>query len=246
MKSLTKLLLFIALATGAASHTFANIHPKAIAVQNNTVDRHLSGFSSVEVSGSFDVFITQGSAESVKVTAPSEVIDRIITEVNDGVLKIYTKKGTDFNNLFGGLHKKIAIYISAKSVNGIALAGSGDVYFKDGLRADSFKLKLSGSGDVTGKLDVKSLESNLSGSGDIRLSGHADNLSVGVVGSGDFSAKELISNTAAVRIAGSGDVRINVNQKLDASVVGSGDIYYTGSVKNINSSKAGSGEIHRM
>ena len=244
MKSLTKLLLVAVLAAGTASYTTANTHhPKAV-ISQNTDDRHLSGFSSVEVAGSFDVFITQGSTESVKVTAPSDVMDRIITEVNGGVLKIYTKRGSNWNDLFG--HKKIAVYVSAKSLNGVTLSGSGDVFFKEGLHADAFKLKLSGSGDITGKLDVKTLESSLSGSGDIRLSGRANNLTISVVGSGDFTAKDLVTNTTSARIAGSGDVRINVNEKLDASVVGSGDIYYTGSVKNVSSSKAGSGEIHRM
>jgi hypothetical protein len=243
MRSLTKLLLVAALAAGTASHTFATIHPKAITIQN-TVDRHLSGFSSVDVAGSFDVYITQGSTESVKVSAPSDVIDRIITEVNGGVLKIYTKRGSDWHDLFG--RKKIVVYVSAKNLSGVSLSGSGDVFFKDGIHADAFKLKLSGSGDVTGKLDVKTLESSLSGSGDIRLSGRADNTTISVVGSGDFTGKDLVTNITAARIAGSGDVRITVNQKLDASVAGSGDIYYSGSVKNVSSSKAGSGDVHRM
>jgi hypothetical protein len=246
MKSLTKLLLIAALATGTAGHTFAKAHTATIIAQN-TEDRHLSGFSSVNVAGSFDVYITQGSTESVKVTAPSNVIGRIITEVEGGVLKIYTKHDSDWNsNWFGSGHKKIAIYVSAKSLNGVALAGSGDVFFKEGIRADSFKLKLSGSGDVTGSINVKTLESSLSGSGDIRISGRADNTTISVVGSGDFSGKDLVTNVTAVRVAGSGDVRINVNQKLDASVVGSGDVYYSGNVKNISSSKAGSGDISRM
>jgi len=243
MRSLTKLLLAIALTTGTAGYTIAKANPIIIAAQN-TEDRHLSGFSSVEVAGSFDVFITQGSTESVKVTAPSDVMDRIITEVEGGILKIHTKKGSNWNDMFG--HKKIAVYVSAKILNGIALAGSGDVKFDQGVHANSFKLKLSGSGDLSGKLDVKTLETSLSGSGDIKISGRADDSSVSIVGSGDFSGKDLVTNSTSIRVAGSGDAKVNVNQKLDASVVGSGDIYYTGSVKTINSSKAGSGEIHRM
>ena len=243
MRSLTKLLLAIALTTGTASYTIAKANPIIIAAQN-TEDRHLSGFSSVDVGGSFDVFITQGSTESVKVTAPSDIIGRIITEVEGGVLKIYTKKGTNWNDMFG--HKKIAVYVSAKTLNGITLAGSGDVKFDQGVHANAFKLKLSGSGDVSGKLDVKTLETSLSGSGDIKLSGRADDSSVSIVGSGDFSGKDLVTNSTSIRVAGSGDAKVNVNQKLDASVVGSGDIYYTGGVKQVSTSKAGSGDIHRM
>jgi hypothetical protein len=208
-------------------------------------DRHLSGFNAVSVAGSFDVYITQGSTESVKVEAPSDVIGRIITEVEGGVLKIYTKK--DDNGLNWNWHnKKMIVYVSIKNVNAVSLAGSGDVYFKNGLRAPSLKLRLTGSGDLTGKIDVKSLESSISGSGDITVSGHAENSSVSVVGSGDFTGQNLTTTNTTVKVAGSGDARVNAADKIEASVVGSGDVHYTGAAKNISSSKAGSGSVSRM
>ncbi|MET3979148.1 hypothetical protein ABIB62_001735 [Mucilaginibacter sp. UYP25] len=210
----------------------------------DTQDRHLTGFSAVSVAGSYDVFITQGSSESVKVDAPSNIIDKIITEVQGGVLRIYTKEGTNWNWNSG--NKKMIIYVSIKDINAVSLAGSGDVVFKDGLRATSLKIKLTGSGDISGKVDVKNLESSIGGSGDITLSGRADNSTVSVVGSGDFTGQNLVTTNTQVKVAGSGDARVNANDKIDASVVGSGDVHYTGSAKNISSSKAGSGSVSRM
>jgi hypothetical protein len=209
----------------------------------DTQDRHLTGFSAVSVAGSYDVYITQGSSESVKVDAPSEVIDRIVTEVQGGVLKIYTKDNTHFD---WNVNKKMIVYVSIKDVNAVSLAGSGDVFFKDGLRAPSLKVKLTGSGDITGKVEVKELESSIGGSGDITLTGRAENSTVSVVGSGDFTGSNLVTTNTRVKVAGSGDARVNANDKIDASVVGSGDVHYTGSAKNISSSKAGSGSVSRM
>jgi hypothetical protein len=209
----------------------------------DTQDRHLTGFNAVSVAGSYDVFITQGSAESVKVDAPSQVIDKIITEVEGGVLKIYTKDGTSWN--WSG-NKKMIVYVSIKDINAVSLAGSGDVVFKDGLRASSLKIKLTGSGDISGKVEVKTLDSSIGGSGDITLSGRAENSTVSVVGSGDFTGQNLVTTNTQVKVAGSGDARVNANDKIDASVVGSGDVHYTGAAKNISSSKAGSGSVSRM
>lgn len=245
MKLLRKILLVAALVTGAAGYTIAKTNTPTDEEVQNTEDRHLSGFTSVSVAGSFDVVITQGSTESVKVQAPSDIINRIITEVEGGTLKIYTKNDNDWHWSDGG-HKKIVIYVSIKEVNGVSLSGSGDVTFREGLRGNSFKLKLTGSGDVSGKLLVKNLDVTLAGSGDIKISGSADNSNISVAGSGDYTARDLTTNTASVRIAGSGDARVNVSQKLDASIVGSGDVYYTGSVKSVSSSKIGSGDVSRM
>ncbi|QXV67056.1 DUF2807 domain-containing protein [Mucilaginibacter sp. 21P] len=212
-------------------------------VKADTQDRHLAGFHAVEVAGSYDVFITQGSSESVKVDAPSEVINKIITEVSGGVLKIYNKNNLSWN--WNG-NKKMIVYVSIKDVDAVSLAGSGDVMFKNGLKAPALKLKLTGSGDITGRVDVKELESSIGGSGDITVSGRADNSVVKVVGSGDFTGQNLTTNNTQVKVAGSGDARVNVGEKLDASVVGSGDVHYTGAVRNISTSKAGSGSVSRM
>ena len=245
MKAITKILLLALLITGGA-FTFAasKAHAKEIIV--DIVDRHLSGFNAISVSGSYDVVVTQGSTEFVKVEAPAEVMNHIITEVNGGVLKIYNKHDNwRWNDMFGS-HHKIIVHVMVKNISGISLSGSGDVNFKDGLSANSLKLSLGGSGDVSGKVNVKNLESSLSGSGDVRLSGSAENSAIQIAGSGDFSARDLSTVNTSVRISGSGDARVNASSRVEASVSGSGDIYYTGAAKNISSSKSGSGDIHRF
>lgn len=238
MKSLKTFIMAAAL---VAVNTFANANTTSF----NTEDRHLTGFSAISVAGSFDVYVTQGASESVKVEAPDDVIDRIITEVDGGVLKIYNKKNSNWNWSWGN-SKKIIVYVSIKDVSAVSLSGSGDVFFKNGLRANSLKLKLSGSGDLTGKVDVKNLESSITGSGDITISGHAETSSVSVVGSGDFTGQNLATTNTTVKVAGSGDARINAADRIEASVVGSGDVHYTGSARNVSSSKAGSGSVSRM
>ncbi len=211
----------------------------------DTQDRHLSGFHAIVLSGSFDVYITQGPSESVRVKAPSNVISHIITEVNGDVLKLHDRNNTfSWTSIFSG-HSKIAVYVTVKDIRSIILSGSGDVYFKNGLNAGKLELTCTGSGDVTGNMNVKMLNASVSGSGDMKISGKAETSTVSVSGSGDFSAHGLITATTMVRVTGSGDASVNATQKLDARVSGSGDIRYTGGAREVSSSSSGSGEIHR-
>jgi hypothetical protein len=241
MRSFLKGLLVLAIVCGTG-YTFAKSNPVAT---DKIEDRHLSGFHAVSLAGSFDVYITQGTTESVKVEAPDDLIDRIITEVDGGVLKIHEKeKNWHWNDSWG--HKKIAIYVVAKDLNAIGVAGSGDIYFKEGITTNSLKLNVTGSGDMLGKVNVKTLESSISGSGDMKLSGRADNSTVTVVGSGDFTAPNMATVNTTVRVTGSGDARVNASDKIEASVAGSGDVHYTGGAKSVSSSKSGSGEVTRM
>ncbi|MBS7564131.1 DUF2807 domain-containing protein [Mucilaginibacter sp. Bleaf8] len=243
MKSLTKILLATALLAGTGE-TFAKPLPVKNTCTIDIQDRRLSGFNAVSVAGSFDVYIKQGSTESVKVEADDDVIDRIVTEVKDGELRISTKKSSsDWGFNWGS--KKRVVYVTVKDVNSISLSGSGDVYFKDGIRASKLQVRLSGSGDISGKIDVGTLESSIAGSGDITLSGRAQSSSISVAGSGDFTGRDLVTNSTTVKVVGSGDARVNANQQLNASIAGSGDVYYTGSVKQVSTSKSGSGGISR-
>jgi len=227
------------LVTGIA-YTFAA--PKAMA-QQRTEDRHLSGFNALDVGGPFDVKLTQSQTESVKVEAPEELMNKITTEVVGGTLKVYNKHNEMFH--FGDIfrHKKIIVYVTAKYLNSIVVSGSGDVTFREGLKGDKMNLHVSGSGDLDGELEVKSLETSISGSGDVKLNGRAETSAVRVSGSGDYSARGLITSNTDVHVSGSGDASIYASNKVDASVSGSGDISYSGHPKNVYKSKSGSGDI---
>jgi hypothetical protein len=245
MRSLTKILL-AAILLSAPVFTYAKAHPSEETVFSKIEDRHLSGFNALDLAGSFDVYITQGSTESVKVEAPDNIIDHIITEVSGGVLKVYNKNDNGFRwgDLFGN-HKKIAVYVVVKDVNSIGLTGSGDVFFREGIHTNTLRLRVSGSGDMSGTVDAKTVETSISGSGDVKLSGRADNSTVSVGGSGDYSGRNLVTINTAVRVSGSGDASVNASNRVDASISGSGDIRYTGGAKSVSSSKSGSGDIGR-
>lgn len=234
MKSLTGILFAIILMA------FVNAPAKAITIE----DRHLNGFNAIELSASYDVYITQGAAESVKVEASAKDQEHIITEVRGGVLSIHEKSHHSFSWNWGG--KKRVVYVVAKDINSITVNGSGDVFFKSGLSTNTMKIKVSGSGDVTGKLNARVLDAAISGSGDVHLSGRADESNVRVSGSGDFSGHDLLTNNTNVRVMGSGDATVNASNRIDAGVSGSGDIRYTGGAKQVSTSKTGSGDIHRM
>jgi hypothetical protein len=231
---LIKIFAFLMLFAGTGHVLAANV----------VEDRHITGFHAVSVSGSFDVYIVQGATESVKVDAPRDIISHIATEVKGGTLNIFDKGHFNWSNLFGS--KKIVVYVTLRNVDDISLTGSGDVYFKEGVNANILRLAVTGSGDVIGKINVKTLESEVTGSGDVKVSGRAENAKVGVTGSGDFSGRSLSTTNAVVRVGGSGDASVNVSGSLQANVTGSGDIHYGGNPRNVAKSTSGSGDISRF
>jgi len=244
MKSINTILLSAVLLTGTAyAYAMPAATVKVSDAANEVQDRHLSGFNAVEIEGSVDVYIVQGQSESVKVEAPSEMIDHIITEVNGSTLRIRDKNSSGWHWGNWGNHKKVAVYVSIREVHEIGITGSGDVYFKDGITANNLRIRVSGSGDVLGKVEAKNLDCSISGSGDMKLVGRADQQNISVSGSGDYSARGLATQNTAVHVSGSGDANINVSGNLEAAVSGSGDVTYTGGAQHVMKSKSGSGDI---
>lgn len=215
---------------------------------SNVENRPVSGFHAVDVSGSYDVYITQGNAEAVKVEAPGDIIKLVLTEVKNGTLRIYNKENTNWRNIFNHHNifnnKKVVVYVTVKNIDGISLSGSGHVTFKDGLKTSNMRLQLSGSGNVQGKLTAKDLDAGISGSGSLKLSGSGENQNVHVSGSGNYSARDFNSANVNVSVSGSGNAAVYVSNSLNAHVSGSGGVHYGGNPKNVSKSKSGSGSIN--
>jgi len=253
MKLLTRLLLAVALLLGNG-YAFAKTNSISKLDSLITSDRHLTGFNGLYVSGPFKVYVEQGITESVKLEAPAEILDRIVTEVNGGILKISNKhdnwgwgtKSWYSDKSWWRHHDKIVVHISVKDLNSIKLSGSGEVSFKEGITADILKLTVRGSGNINGTIKVKTLQSQISGSGGIKLSGTAESSTVRLTGSGNFGGPELITSNSAVHVSGSGGARINASDSIDAYISGSGGVSYTGTAKIVNSKKSGSGSINRF
>lgn len=206
-----------------------------------TIKRSVGDYDAVTVAGWFDVKLVNGNEGELTLKGEENLLEYIKTEVKDGKLVIKTKKGVNLkpSNWNSGIY----ITVPVESIEMVALSGSGDVIGETKIKADNFKTKVSGSGDISLAVDANSVEARLSGSGDINLSGKANDLDVRVSGSGDIKAYDLIAEFVTAQITGSADIKITANQMLKAKVTGSGDISYKGNPKKIDTKTTGSGDI---
>jgi len=186
----------------------------------STEQRNVSGFSSVNVSGSSNVFITQGSAFDVKVKAYSNLIPYLETKVQNGTLLIAYKSNSNVRN------DNSEVYITMPALSELTTNGSGNI---------------NSTGDFSG---IDNLNASVSGSGNISIeSGVANNFKITISGSGDVKSFGLSAKQADVSISGSGDVQVTVLENLKASINGSGNIYYKGNPPTVNSHISGSGQV---
>ena len=202
---------------------------------------NVDDFSGISISNSADVIFSIGT-KSVSVSGPQELIDRLDVNVHKNSLNIENKKGKSGNwSGRGGLTFKI----SAPSLTGIVISGSGDLTIEDDFEADDFGIVISGSGDVLSKGNVTASKVSIviSGSGDVNLKGSCNKQSIAVSGSGDLDTQGLKCREANVVNSGSADIEVFVSEKISVVNSGSGDIQVKGSPEKKSIINTGSGDI---
>lgn len=204
--------------------------------------RNVGNYDRVAVTGMMDVQLVAGKEGRIEVEAESNLMEYIETEVSGDQLKISVKKGV---NLQPSNNYPIKLIVPFEDLDGLSLTGSGHIRNSDVISARSFKLSVTGSGNMNLDLRTEELEGAITGSGDVKLKGTTGSFRCKVTGSGDFLAYDLKADAVDASVSGSGDIEISVQNELSARVTGSGDIKYRGNPDKQNFKTSGSGSVSK-
>ncbi len=207
-----------------------------------TQDRPVTGFNAVQSSGSFDVYLSSGSSQSVRIEAEDNLQPYIETSIDGSELEIDTKDGYRLRP-----NKPVKIFITSPDFNRVRLSGSGDIISQNQITGnDKIELGVSGSGNIKVNLDAPAVDAEMSGSGNINLSGQAKKFEGSLSGSGNIMASDLKTEETSIRISGSGNADVFASAKLNVRVTGSGDVRYKGGAEQVSSNITGSGSVKKM
>jgi hypothetical protein len=205
-----------------------------------TETRNTGAYDGIKCAGSMDYVLVAGDEGMIKLEGEENLLEYIMTEVKNGNLIVKTKKGV---NLRPSSNKELKVTIPFKDINKVSLAGNGDLWNTDTIKADDLDVSLAGSGDIVLDVETTSVKGSVAGSGDLTLKGNTNDLVASVAGSGDFHGFMLQADNTTVSIAGSGDAEVVSNKSIKARVAGSGDIEYRGNPDKEDTKVTGSGTI---
>jgi hypothetical protein len=200
-------------------------------------DLNLDNFSGIKLSLAGNVYIRQGATQSVRVEGQANVIDKLSTEVSEGVWRI------GFRDPVRN-YTKLDIYITIPKLTEAWVSGSGNINGETPFdNIDKFDTGVSGSGNIRLNVAANVVTAKISGSGNIDLSGNAAECQAIISGSGAIDAEDLEAQDVMATVSGSGDCEVTARRSLKATVSGSGDIFYRGNPSQVQSRASGSGDI---
>jgi len=205
---------------------------------DKTEIRNVSNFKGVDVSAGIDLYITMGETESVKIVADDEIIDKIITEVKDGVLHIYVKQNSWFN---WSVNETRKAYVTIRELNRIEASSGADVKSENTLKGDDLKVRVSSGAGVNVDVYYKNLDVDTSSGSDAKVTGKVKNLKASSSSGSDINAGELESVICNANASSGSDITVKVTEELYASASSGANVKYYGnpSVKDIDESSGG-------
>ncbi len=203
-----------------------------------TITRSIKNFDQVNLSGFFEVILVEGKEGEITLEGEENILPYVITEVKNGSLNIKTRKNTNIKTT-----RKLTVTVPFNDINSISLGGSGNIISKKTITGNQISFSIGGSGNIKANVKVNTVKTSIGGSGNINLQGQTDHLKCSIGGSGNIKAYDLSANELKVSLAGSGNIKVSVKERIKATVVGSGNIYYKGNPKHVDINSIGSGDV---
>ena len=201
-------------------------------------------FHELEIGGAADVVLVQGGAEAIDVDDTDGA--SVHAEVIKGRLVVRSHDRRRFwGRLFGhDTRHAPTITIHVRNLDRLSLTGTVKVTVPK-LQASTLLIGASGGANLTiDDLTATTLRVEGSGALSAELGGRVDDQYVSISGAGSYNAERLQTATATVSVSGVGNVIVNAQRKLRASISGAGVIEYIGDPQ-VTENVSGMGRVRR-
>lgn len=188
----------------------------------NVQKRDVESFHAVKTSAGIQVVLTKGAKEELAVTTnDADLLDRVKTEVSNGVLRI-SRHTDDWRFWERRKNWKVVVYVSYTQLDGLEASSGGSI------QAKSVKLD--------------KLNADVSSGGSINLSGAANALNIDGSSGGIFRGYDLTVTNCKADVSSGAGIQITVTKEISAEATSGGYVRFKGEglIRNINVSSGGS------
>jgi len=225
-----------------ASFLFASVAMAQQKVINdpNAQVRNVKDFHAIRVSNGIHLYLTQGNEEKVAVSATDpEYRDHIVTEVVNGVLRIYfDKNGHDWDNYD---KRKLRAYVSCKVLDELKGNSGSNVEVDGSIKSNELDMDFTSGASFNGNINVTKLTMQQNSGAETNISGTAVNCTIEASSGSSMKGYDLTTDNCDASTSSGANLRITVNKELVASASSGGQIHYRGNgvIREINTSSGG-------
>jgi hypothetical protein len=174
-----------------------------------TRDVSVQSFDQLSASGVFNVILTQGNKEAVKIEAEDNLQDLFEVNNDGSRLVVKMKKDSHFDS-----KKKMVVYITFKNLKSLDLEMVGNLSTTGNLSFGDLALENKSVGSVDIALSAQKLNIQNKSVGNLKLTGKADNAVIKSNSVGSIKAGELVVQTMDIDNDGIGSAEVNAVKEI--------------------------------
>jgi len=202
----------------------------------------VQSFDQLKIEGIFNVHLTQGNSESVRLTIDDNLVPYIDVK-NEGnrlVIKWEKDKNKSINNV------KSDMYITFKNLDEINLQHVGKFISSNTLSAKELDIKVNSVGETTLDMNCDKLKINHNGVGSVNLKGKATTATLDCSGVGGLKAFDLIVENLKLQSSGVGSAEVTARKEISITASGVGSVRYRGDAKAVQLNTSGIGKVRKV
>lgn len=188
----------------------------------------LSDFDELEITGMFDVRITQGLDYSVELDGPEneKKLYKISQHGKTLTIDYISEKKFDWkvNPLNMG---KIKINITMPELESLDLKGAGDVIFSN-FSTSNLEINVLGAVDIEGEINASDVVVSLAGASELELRGEGETMEATIQGASQLKAYDFHTKKALVEANGMSSAKIFATERLEIKEGGASKVSYRG------------------
>lgn len=200
---MNRLLLFFAILTVALATACEDDDSFTGSSNITTEERNLNGFAAIDISNALDVRIVQAADFSVSVSANDNLQQRVLTEVNSGLLELGLASGSYRN-------ADITVTVALPTLRSLALNDATEAEVNGFADLDALTLVLNSASDLdVTNSSVRALDVQANAASELRAFG-------------------LQAEIADINASAASDLRLSVSDRLTGRAADASEVIYRG------------------
>jgi hypothetical protein len=205
-----------------------------------TQEEPITDFDKVDISHSFDVYISQGESFSVVIRVDDNLVEHLQVVKQGSTLKIGLKPNRDYTIRNATMEAEVTM----PELTGLDLSGASHATITGFESKKGFVVDLSSASSLYGDIETGDISIDLSSSSEMTLTGSGGDATIDISSGGNLDLSEFAVTNARVEASSASTATVNASGRLDVDASSASNVYYLGdpTMGEINTSSESSVE----
>ena len=218
----------------------------SITYAQDSETRNVGSFDGVKVSSGISAELVRGSTNQVDISAEGIDLDKVTTEIKNGVLKVGVE--TKWWNNWGGRKKSRvkAVITYTDDLSGIAAGSGSSLTSEQTIESDQLDLDVSSGASMDLDIEVDDASIDISSGATLRLSGNAQSTEIDLSSGSNINAYSFTTKRADIDGSSGSTAKIHVVDALVADVSSGASVKYKGNPSKRDIDKSSGGSVRQQ